>query len=68
MKIIEKIKLKAPDASICGDVIVGFPGETDEGFQRTLDLMEEVKVRIKIALSCFMHISYSIHFKYSLTI
>ncbi len=43
MKIIEKIKAKAPDASICGDVIVGFPGETDEQFQRTLDLMNEVK-------------------------
>ncbi|KAL7497373.1 hypothetical protein ACHAWT_006385 [Skeletonema menzelii] len=43
MKIIQKIKAKAPDASICGDVIVGFPGETEEQFQRTLDLMEEVK-------------------------
>ncbi|KAL7435096.1 hypothetical protein ACHAXM_004442 [Skeletonema potamos] len=43
MKIIQKIRAKAPDASICGDVIVGFPGETEEAFQRTLDLMEEVK-------------------------
>jgi tRNA-2-methylthio-N6-dimethylallyladenosine synthase len=43
MKIINKIKERSPDASICGDVIVGFPGETDEQFQRTLDLMSEVK-------------------------
>ena len=43
MKIIEKIKKEAPNASICGDVIVGFPGESDEAFQRTLDLMEAVK-------------------------
>lgn len=43
MRIINKIREKAPDASICGDVIVGFPGETEEQFQRTLDLMEEVK-------------------------
>ena len=43
MNIIKKIRLKAPDASICGDVIVGFPGESEEAFQRTLDLMEEVK-------------------------
>jgi len=43
MNIIRKIRAKAPDASICGDVIVGFPGESEEAFQRTLDLMEEVK-------------------------
>jgi tRNA-2-methylthio-N6-dimethylallyladenosine synthase len=43
MRIINKIRAKAPDASICGDVIVGFPGETEEAFQRTLDLMREVK-------------------------
>jgi tRNA-2-methylthio-N6-dimethylallyladenosine synthase len=43
MNIIRKIRNKAPDASICGDVIVGFPGESEEEFQRTLDLMEEVK-------------------------
>merc|ERR1711862_1067095 len=42
MKIIRKIRKEAPDASICGDVIVGFPGETEEEFQRTLDLMNEV--------------------------
>ena len=43
MRIIEKIRNKAPDASICGDVIVGFPGETDEAFEKTLELMKEVK-------------------------
>jgi tRNA-2-methylthio-N6-dimethylallyladenosine synthase len=32
-----------PDASISADVIVGFPGETEEDFQDTLSLMEEVK-------------------------
>lgn len=43
LRIIHKIKEQAPDSAICGDVIVGFPGETEEAFQRTLDLMEEVK-------------------------
>ncbi|KAL9188270.1 hypothetical protein ACHAXT_006648 [Thalassiosira profunda] len=42
MNIIRKIRAKAPDASICGDVIVGFPGETEDEFQWTLDLMEAV--------------------------
>lgn len=43
MRIIQKIRKRAPDASICADVIVGFPGETDEAFEKTLQLMEEVK-------------------------
>ena len=43
MRIIRKIRERAPDSAICGDVIVGFPGETEEAFQKTLDLMEEVK-------------------------
>jgi tRNA-2-methylthio-N6-dimethylallyladenosine synthase len=43
MKIIDKIRAKAPDAAICGDVIVGFPGETEEAFLKTLELMKEVK-------------------------
>ncbi len=33
---------RLPDASITADVIVGFPGETDEDFQDTLSLMKEV--------------------------
>jgi tRNA-2-methylthio-N6-dimethylallyladenosine synthase len=43
MKIIHRIRDASPDAAITADVIVGFPGETDEAFERTLDLMREVK-------------------------
>ncbi|GKY91955.1 hypothetical protein MPSEU_000167100 [Mayamaea pseudoterrestris] len=43
MKIISRIKEKCPNAGITADIIVGFPGETEEAFQRTLDLMEAVK-------------------------
>jgi len=43
MKIIDKIRAASPDAAITADIIVGFPGETEAAFQRTLDLMEAVK-------------------------
>jgi tRNA-2-methylthio-N6-dimethylallyladenosine synthase len=45
MRIIEKIRSRpgGEDAAICGDVIVGFPGETDQAFAKTLRLMEQVK-------------------------
>lgn len=43
MRIIDKIREASPDAAITADVIVGFPGETEAAFQRTLDLMEAVK-------------------------
>jgi tRNA-2-methylthio-N6-dimethylallyladenosine synthase len=43
LRIVEKIRTKCPDAAICGDVIVGFPGETETAFERTLELMRKVK-------------------------
>jgi tRNA-2-methylthio-N6-dimethylallyladenosine synthase len=42
---LEKIALlraRAPEIAITTDIIVGFPGETEEDFRATLDLMEEV--------------------------
>ena len=32
-----------PDVSITSDIIVGFPGETDDDFQETIDLVEKIK-------------------------
>mmetsp|Transcript_86992 Transcript_86992/g.130438 ORF Transcript_86992/g.130438 Transcript_86992/m.130438 type:complete len:662 (-) Transcript_86992:853-2838(-) len=43
LHIVNRIKSRIPDAAITADVIVGFPGETEEDFQDTLRLMEEVK-------------------------
>lgn len=42
LRIIEMIRSYMPDASISADAIVGFPGETEEQFQNTLDLVEQV--------------------------
>jgi tRNA-2-methylthio-N6-dimethylallyladenosine synthase len=42
LRIIQTIREFVPDASIIADCIVGFPGETEEQFQNSLSLMEEV--------------------------
>ncbi len=43
MSIIEKLKKSVPDVSITSDIIVAFPGETEDDFRKTLDLIDEVK-------------------------
>jgi len=40
---IREVRELMPDAGITTDVIVGFPGETEEDFQQTLELLEEVR-------------------------
>lgn len=41
--IIEKVRAAMPDAAITTDIIVGFPGETEADFQRTLDVVREAR-------------------------
>ncbi|GAP98317.1 tRNA-i (6)A37 methylthiotransferase [Leptolyngbya sp. NIES-2104] len=41
-RIIDTIREYMPDASISADAIVGFPGETEEQFQNTLKLVEDI--------------------------
>lgn len=43
-KIVEKIKNYFPDAGIGADLIVGFPGETEEQFKNTFNFLKEVAV------------------------
>ena len=41
--IIDKVRAAMPDAAITTDIIVGFPGETEADFQRTLDVVREAR-------------------------
>ncbi len=42
-KIIQKVRQACPGVGLTTDVIVGYPGETEEEFQQTYRLMEEVE-------------------------
>ncbi|MBM3691424.1 MAG: tRNA (N6-isopentenyl adenosine(37)-C2)-methylthiotransferase MiaB [Actinobacteria bacterium] len=41
--IIERVRSAMPEAAITTDIIVGFPGETEEDFEQTLDLVSRVR-------------------------
>ncbi|MBF8984496.1 tRNA (N6-isopentenyl adenosine(37)-C2)-methylthiotransferase MiaB [Lutibacter sp. B2] len=43
LKIVEALKKEIPDIAITTDFIVGFPGETEEDFEETLDLVNQVQ-------------------------
>jgi tRNA-2-methylthio-N6-dimethylallyladenosine synthase len=43
LKIVEKLRQAQPNIAISTDIIVGFPGETEEDFEQTIALMREVQ-------------------------
>lgn len=43
LKIVKEIREKIPDCRITTDIIVGFPGESEEDFEETVSLLKEVK-------------------------
>lgn len=53
LELLARARRIVPDIAMAGDFIVGFPGETDEDFQSTVDLVQQARYR-----NCFV-------FKYS---
>lgn len=45
-RLVARIRERIPGVSIATDIIVGFPGETEEQFQRTYDLLAELKLDV----------------------
>ncbi|MDD4088692.1 MAG: tRNA (N6-isopentenyl adenosine(37)-C2)-methylthiotransferase MiaB, partial [Tissierellia bacterium] len=43
LNLIEKLKKAVPDIAITTDIIVGFPGETEEDFLETIDIVKKVQ-------------------------
>lgn len=43
LELVEKIRKAVPDISLTTDIIVGFPGETEEDFLETMDVVKKVR-------------------------
>jgi tRNA-2-methylthio-N6-dimethylallyladenosine synthase len=43
LQLVDKLRTAIPDLALGTDLIVGFPGETDEDFEQTLEVVEEVR-------------------------
>jgi tRNA-2-methylthio-N6-dimethylallyladenosine synthase len=45
-RLVERIRARIPGVAIATDVIVGFPGESEEQFQHTYNLLEELRLDV----------------------
>ncbi|MBP3488013.1 MAG: tRNA (N6-isopentenyl adenosine(37)-C2)-methylthiotransferase MiaB [Roseburia sp.] len=43
LALVEKIRAAVPDIALTTDIIVGFPGETEEDFEETMDVVRKVR-------------------------
>jgi len=52
LNLIQKIKNKIPEIKFTTDIIVGFPGETEDQFQNTVDLCKQVNFNVAY-IACY---------------
>ncbi len=52
LTLVEKMKERIPNVSFSTDIIVGFPGETEEDFLDTMDVVEKVKFSL-VYMFCY---------------
>jgi len=52
-ELVDALRISRPDLVLSTDIIVGFPGETDEEFQQTLELIRDIR------FSCVYAFNYS---------
>ena len=51
LELIRRVRETLPDVTLSTDIIVGFPGETEEDYQDTLSLVREVRFDAAYTLS-----------------
>ena len=43
LDLVKKIKRQIPEVSLTTDILIGFPGETEDEFEETVSLMKEIQ-------------------------
>ncbi len=51
--MLERIRQNVPESSVTSDFIVGFPGETDDEFDQTVELVRDVAIQEQLHLQVF---------------